>query len=79
MATPATKAREAVEVSDEMTEAFTAAATHAATFYASGRSTLIDELSQMAWEAWDASDERALVSDPDGIELSDATICDLAA
>ncbi|MEA1834021.1 hypothetical protein U8607_18185 [Methylobacterium durans] len=79
MATIATEAPKAVEVRDEMTAALEAGAAHAAAFYASGRNTLVDQLSQEAWEAWDGSDELALVFDPDGIDLPDDADCDLAA
>lgn len=79
MAMTATKAVEAVEVSDEVAAAIEAGDAHAAAFYASGRNTLIDQLSQEAWDAWDGSDEIALVFDPDGIDLPDHADCDLAA
>lgn len=68
-----------VQVIDDMTAALEAAASHAASFYAAGRSTLIDQISQADWDAWDASDERALISDPDGIDLQDQSDCYLAA
>jgi hypothetical protein len=62
-----------------MTAALQAGADHARAFYASGRTTLIDQISQNDWESWDGSDEIALVSDPDGIDLPDDADCDLAA
>lgn len=73
------KATGAVEVRDEMTAALEAGVAHAAAFYSTGRSTLIDQISQDAWDMWDGSDELALVFDPDGIDLSDDAHCDLAA
>lgn len=79
MAMTATKAQEAVAVSDEMTAALEAGIAHAARFYASGRNTLVDQISQEAWDAWDGSDELALVYDPDGLDLPDDVDCDLAA
>ncbi len=79
MAMTATKAVEAVEVSDEMTLAIEAGDAHARAFYASGRNTLIDQISLEAWDAWDGSDEIALVFDPDGVDLADHDDCDLAA
>lgn len=79
MATPVSQSVEAVGVTDEMTEALEAGMAHAAAFYAHGQVTLIDEISQEEWDAWDGSDELALVSDPDGLVLEDQSDCDLAA
>jgi hypothetical protein len=79
MATPASQNVKAVGVTDEMTEALQAGMSHARTFYADGRSTLIDQISQEDWDSWDGSDELALVSDPDGLSLDDHSDCDLAA
>lgn len=79
MATPASQNVEAVGVTDEMTEALQAGISHARAYYADGRSTLIDQISQADWDSWDGADELALVSDPDGIVLDDHSECDLAA
>jgi hypothetical protein len=79
MATPASQNVEAVGVTDEMTEALQAGTAHARAFYAGGRSTLIDRISQGEWESWDGADELALVSDPDETSLNDPSDRDLAA
>lgn len=74
-----TQAHEAVEVSDEMVAALEAGTARACAFYEGGRSTLIDQLSQDAWESWDAADEMALVADSDDVELPDEVDVELAA
>lgn len=79
MATLASQNSEMVGVRDEMTQALEAGIAHAASFYASGQNTLIDQMSQDDWDSWAAADERALVSDPDGVDLDDRSDCDLAA
>jgi hypothetical protein len=79
MATPASQNVDAVGVTDEMTEALQAGTAHARAFYAGGRSTLIDQISQGEWDSSDGADELALVSDPDGISLDDQSDRDLAA
>ncbi len=75
----ANQAHSAVEVSDEMVAALTAGAEHAMAFYTAGRSTLVDEFSQEAWEGFDASGEMALVADSDDVDLPDEVDCELAA
>ena len=79
MATPVSQNSEMVGVRDEMTEALEAGIARATSFYASGQNTLIDQISQDEWDSWAATDERALVSDPDGLVLDDRSDCDLAA
>ena len=79
MMAEASTAFQAVEVSDELTTALQAGVDHAHAFYASARGTLIDQISQEDWESWDGSEEMALVSDPDGIDLPYDADRDLAA
>ena len=79
MVMPANQAVEAVEVNDEVMAEIQSAHAHATAFYADGRNTLFDQITQEVWEAWDAADEKALVSDPDGNDLPDDVDCDLAA
>ncbi|WP_046862110.1 hypothetical protein [Microvirga massiliensis] len=71
MRLPTGQAPESVEAPDEFLDFFREGRAHAAKFYASGRNTLVDQLSQDEWEQWDGADEKALVSDPDGIDLQD--------
>ncbi len=62
---------QAVEITDEVTAGLEAAAARAAAFYSAGRNTLVGSMSAAELAAWDGTDELALVSDPDGIELPD--------
>ena len=79
MATDAPKPAASIAVRDEMTAALDAGFAHAAAFYAAGRDTLIDRIAQDEWTAWDGRDEMALVTDPDGVDLTDEMVRDLAA
>ena len=63
----------------QIKEARQAVGVDADAFYAAGRETLIDQLSQDEWDAWDGRDEVALVSDPDEVDLTDDMVRDLAA
>lgn len=79
MATRAPGPADAIEVRDEMSASLEAGFAHADAFYATGCGTLIDRLSQDEWDNWDGREEKALVSDPDGIDLTDDMVRDLAA
>lgn len=60
-----------VEVPDDLARAIAEARARACKVYEAGRNTLIDRISTQDWKSWDASDEMALVSDPDGIGEED--------
>ena len=70
---------QAVELADEFTAELEAGTAVAAAFYAGGRRTLVATMLTSDVVQWDGSEERALVYDPDGIELADDFACDKAA
>lgn len=58
-----------VDVTDAMTAAINDAMVRIKAVGISG--TLIDSISKEEWKLWDASQEKALVSDPAGLDGSD--------
>lgn len=64
-------AKQAVEIKDDFAAELQAGAKFAQEFYATGRRTLVSTISPADLAAWNGSDELALVSDPDGIDLPD--------
>jgi len=60
-----------VEITDEVTAGLEAAAKLATAFYANGRGTLVASFAASDVVKWDGSEEKALVSDPDEVELPD--------
>lgn len=67
-----------VTVADDYTAQLEAGMELAARFYASGRRSLVAAIPTEELVSWDGSDELAIVSDPDGIELSDLVLDDAA-
>lgn len=57
-----------VEATDELTIALGHAQERVRKVYAAGRKTLLDEISDEEWAAWDESDELALVADKNGLD-----------
>lgn len=68
-----------VELADELTAELEAGAAMAGAFYSTGRRTLVASFSTSELAAWDGSEEKALISDPDGIDLPDESQQDKAA
>lgn len=60
---------ENVEVEDELSKAVAAAHARADKIYAEGADTLVDQIPISDSASWDASDELAIVADPDGLDL----------
>jgi hypothetical protein len=72
-------AYQGVEMSDDFTAELEAGMEFAARFYAKGRRSLIATIPAEELARWDGSAERALVSDPDGVDLPDMVMENVAA
>jgi hypothetical protein len=72
-------AYQGVEMSDDFTAEREAGMEFAARFYANGRRSLVATIPTEELARWDGSAEKAIVSDPDGIELPDMVMESVAA
>jgi hypothetical protein len=72
-------AYQGVEMSDDFTAELEAGMEFAARFYANGRRSLIATIPAEELARWDGSTEKAIVSDPDGVDLPDRVMENAAA